>query len=58
VPARILSQKDIGRIERFFDEMTERYFEGAIECGVLFVESIPRTGNKFLEFVSELPSKN
>lgn len=58
VPARILSQNDIGRIERFFDEMTERYFEGAIECGVLFVESIPRTGDKFLEFVSELPSKN
>jgi phenylacetate-CoA ligase len=58
VPARILSQKDINRIERFFGEMTERYFEGAIECAVLFVESIPRTGSKFLEFVSDLPQKN
>ncbi len=58
VPGRILAPKEIGRIERFFGEMTERYFGGDIECGVHLVESIPRTGNKFLEFVSELPRRD
>jgi phenylacetate-CoA ligase len=58
VPARVLSRNDIGRIERFFGEMTERYFEGTIECAVLFADSIPRTGSKFLEFVSDLPQRN
>ena len=58
VPDRILSQKERERIERFFGEMTERSFGGAIECGVRLVESIPRAGNKYLEFVSELPPRN
>jgi phenylacetate-CoA ligase len=58
VPARDLSPADRRRIERFFGEMTERYFGGSIECGVHLVESIPRTGNKFLEFVSEIPRRD
>lgn len=58
VPDGILAQKERDRIDRFFGEMTERYFGGAIECGVHLVESIPRTGNKFLEFVSDLPRRD
>jgi phenylacetate-CoA ligase len=58
VPGRTLAPKDMSRIERFFGEMVQRYFGGAIECGVHPVESIPRTGSKFLEFVSELPRRS
>ncbi len=58
VPDRVLASKERERIDRFFGEMTERHFGNAIECSVHVAESIPRTGGKFLEFVTDYPRRD
>jgi hypothetical protein len=54
VPGTALESRARARIEHFFSEMVPRYYGDAIDHRVQFVESIPRTGRKFLEFVSEI----
>jgi hypothetical protein len=54
VPGMALEAADRARIERFFSDIIPRYYGSAMEHRVRFVDSIPRTGSKFLEFVSEI----
>ena len=54
VPGTVIDAADRARIERFFSDIIPRYYGDAIDHRVQFVESIPRTGTKFLEFVSEI----
>ncbi|MDD4858151.1 MAG: phenylacetate--CoA ligase family protein, partial [Candidatus Krumholzibacteria bacterium] len=58
VPGIELDSTEMRSVERFFSDCVPRYYGSAIEHRVHFVESIPRQGAKFLEFISEMPQRN
>jgi phenylacetate-CoA ligase len=58
VPGAVMGRADRARIERFFGEIVPKYYGEAIEHRVEFVQSIPRPGRKFLEFVSEIEPRD
>jgi len=57
VPAASCDPAGKGRIERFLDDIVPRYYGAAIRHRVRFVDTIPHRGRKFLEFVSEIDSR-
>lgn len=58
VPGRTLVSGDKARVENFLAGLVRRSFGGAMDAEVHFVESIPRTRAKFLEFVSDLKQED